>query len=107
MSPEQRELCRLLSPLHEQFCEKHGRAEGMPEDTASPARTTSPATDFSLAKFRSALDELWEAAKELDRSMKRRDGSRSDDLRKCESGTLSLGRLDAPELGETRRHKQA
>jgi len=107
MSPEQRELCRLLSPLHERFCEKHSRAESMPVGSVDLEGTNSTAVSFSLAKFRSALDELWEAAKDLDRSLKQRDGSSLNDLRKCESGTLSLDLLDASGPGESRRQRQA
>ena len=104
MSPEQRELCRLLSPLHERFCEKHSRADEIPSNSVDQ-EGTSAVTNFSLARFRAALDELWEAAKDLDRSLKQRDGASSHDPRKCGSGTLSLGLIDAP--GDTQRQRQA
>ena len=107
MSPEQRELCRLLSPLHERFCEKHCRTEEIPSGSASQKGATSTRVDFSLAKFRSALDELWEAAKDLDRSLKRHDESTLNDLRKCDSGTMSLDLIDAPGQDGTRRQRQA
>ena len=71
-SPEQRELCRLLSPLHERFCAKHRRAQGEPCDGDPQSSNDSTTYRFSLVEFRAALDELWSAAKELDRSMQQR-----------------------------------
>ena len=69
MSLEQRELCRLLSPLHERFCGKH-RAPSPEGHEAECDDDTTPA--FSLSEFRAALDDVWDAAKALDRSLRAR-----------------------------------
>jgi hypothetical protein len=101
MSPEQRELCRLLSPLHETYCEKHNRSgcEAQDHDDAT-------GVGFSLAEFRSALDELWSAAKALDRSLKQRSGP-SIRSTTHKSGARFGGFLDETRQSEPPKQSQA
>jgi len=73
ITPEQRELCRLLSPLHEKFCAKHQGWEPHSDTEGNASSDCSP-YNFSLSEFRSTLDELWSAAKALDRSERLRRG---------------------------------
>ena len=105
-TPEQRELCRLLSPLHERFCDKHHRGCGASSEFDLGAANDSNGARFSLSEFRSALDELWSAAKALDRFLKQRD-MMSEPSPTKRSGEQRLGLFEVPKLAEPTNQGQA